>query len=375
MDDLRTLMSQTFLDNSLWQYATFLLILLIGVVFKRYFSGFSSRMLFRLLEGYAKDVQVEKFSELMHRPVGLTLMAIFVYIAFSQLSFPDHWELAPKNQFGLRMVLEKGYLAFLYFAISWIFLRLADFLSLVLQRRAELDENKYSIQIIPFIVDFIKVIIAIFGFLLMLGSVFKLNVATLVAGLGIGGLAIALAAKETLENLLGSFTIFLDKPFVVGDLVRVSGITGTIEKVGFRSTRIRTLEKSFVTLPNKKMIDSELDNLTMRTFRRCDLVVGVTYSTAIDQLKTIVAEIQNYIDNHPNTNQDGKVRFHEFGASSLDIMVLFFVDTMEWTVYLDVKQEILYQIMEIVKRNGADFAFPSSSIYIEKTINNTPSPA
>jgi MscS family membrane protein len=127
-----------------------------------------------------------------------------------------------------------------------------------------------------------------------------------------------------------------------------------------------------LTLPNKKMIESELDNLTLRTFRRGDLMVGVTYSTTSAQLKNIVAEIQEYIDNHPNTNQDGKVRFHDFGPSSLDIMVLFFVDTMDWSVYLNVKQEILYKIMDIVHKNGASFAFPSTSVYIEKNESEIP---
>ncbi|MFO7997986.1 MAG: mechanosensitive ion channel family protein [Bacteroidales bacterium] len=206
----------------------------------------------------------------------------------------------------------------------------------------------------------------------MLGWVFGINVGTLVAGVGLGGLAVALAAKESLENLFGSLTIFLDKPFVVGDLVKVSGITGVVEKVGFRSTRMRTLDKSYVTLPNKKMIDSELDNLSLRTFRRANFVVGLTYSTRIEQMKAVVADIQAMIDNHPNTNQEGLVRFKEFGNSSLDIMVVYFVDTMDWATYLDVKQEINYGIMEIVKKHGADFAFPSRSVYFEKDVTTQP---
>jgi MscS family membrane protein len=366
MNDVNVMLNHSFLGNTLWQYLSFVLILLIGIAFKRIISLVSTRLLFRLFRGFEKDVQVERFIALIHRPVGFTVLMIFIFIAFSQLSFPEGWRLAPANEFGVRYVLYRGYMVFLYGAIIWIFLRIADFFTLVMQSRAGNVDSKYSGQLVSFLSDAIKIIIVIFGVLVILGSVFALNVATLVAGLGIGGLAIALAAKETLENLLGSFTIFLDKPFVVGDMVRVSGITGVVEKVGFRSTRLRTLEKSFVTLPNRKMVDSELDNLTLRTFRRGDFTIGVTYSTSAEQLKLIVEEIQHFIDNHPNTNTEGKVRFHDFGNSSLDIMVLFFVDTMDWTVYLDVKQEILYKIMEIVKKHGAEFAFPSSSIYIEK---------
>lgn len=368
MEEIYQFLNQEFLGNSLRSYGWFLLILFAGLLFKRFVSRFSNRLLFKLLKRYSHDIQSDKFVELMHKPVGFTIMLIVVFIAFSYLSFPEEWGMAPKDQFGIWMILNKGYQVLLYFSFIWIFLRLADFLALIMIRRADGLENKYSGQIIPFFIDFIKIIVAIFGILVVLGSIFSVNVGTLVAGLGIGGLAIALAGKETLENLFGSFTIFLDKPFVVGDMVRVSGITGVVERVGFRSTRLRTLEKSFVTLPNKKMVDSELDNLTLRTFRRSNFTVGVTYSTTTDQLKAIVADIQDYIDNHPNTNQEGIARFHDFGPSSLDIMVLFFVDTMDWTTYLDVKQEILYKIIEIVNNHGAGFAYPSTSVYIEKNL-------
>jgi MscS family membrane protein len=366
MQNVNEFLNQEFLDNRLWSYLMFILILLAGVFFKRVVSRVSNRILFRLIKHYSYNVQAEQFLELLHKPVSLTIMLLVVFIAFAQLSFPESWDMTPKDKFGLWMVLDRIYFITLYISFIWIFLRLGDFLALVLRHRANQDENKFAGQIIPFFVDFIKIIIAIFGLLIILGSLFKINIGTLVAGLGIGGLAIALAAKETLENLLGSFTIFLDRPFVAGDMVRVAGITGVVEKVGFRSTRLRTLEKSYVTLPNRKMIDSELDNLSLRTFRRANFTVGLTYSTTPEQMSEIVREVQDYIDSHPNTNQEGKVRFHDFGASSLEIMVLFFVDTMDWSTYLDVKQEILYKIMEIVKRYGADFAFPSTSVYIEK---------
>lgn len=370
MEDLNYFMQQTFLGNTLWQYTFMVFIILAGIIFKRFVSRFSNRLLFRLFRNYTQEITADRFHDLMNKPVGFTLMLLVIFVAFTQVSFPEQWDLAPKSSFGINMILYRGFFIMLYISIIWIFMRMGDFMGLVMISRAAKSDDKYSGQIIPFFVDFIKIIIVIFGAFFILGAIFSVNVGTLVAGLGIGGLAIALAAKETLENLMGSFTIFLDKPFVQGDLVRVAGITGEVEKVGFRSTRLRTLEKSFVTLPNKKMIDSELDNLSMRTFRRANFMVGVTYSTTPDQLKAIVAAIQNYIDNHPNTNQEGKVRFHEFGPSSLDIMVLFFVDTMDWSTYLNVKEEVLYEIINIVKSNGAEFAYPSTSVYIEKNINN-----
>jgi MscS family membrane protein len=192
------------------------------------------------------------------------------------------------------------------------------------------------------------------------------NVIALTTGLGIGGLALAMASKESLENLLGSFTIFLDQPFLVGDTVTVGTVTGTVEKVGFRSTRIRTYDKSIVTLPNKLMIDAELDNLGMRPVRRVKFDVGLTYETSIEQIKNIVDDIQKMVDAHPKTNQDGKVRFQEFGSSSLDIMIIYFVDSPSWDDLIDVKEDINYKIMEIVKKHNSDFAFPSTTVYLQK---------
>ena len=221
-------------------------------------------------------------------------------------------------------------------------------------------------QLIPFVIDIAKIITYIFALIIIMGNIFNVNVTALATGVGIGGIAIAMASKESLENLLGSFTIFLDQPFTVGDTVTVGSVTGTVEKVGFRSTRIRTFDKSLVTLPNKKMIEAELDNLGMRPVRRVKFNIGLTYETSPDQMKAIVSEIQKMINQHEKTNQEGKVRFQEFGSSSLDILVMYFVDSPRWDDLMDVKEDVNYKIMEIVKRNNSDFAFPSTTVYLQK---------
>jgi MscS family membrane protein len=241
-----------------------------------------------------------------------------------------------------------------------------DYIGLILLKRAEETENKMDDQLIPFAMEIIKFIVYIFAIFIILGNVLGVNVIALTTGLGIGGLALAMASKESLENLLGSFTIFLDQPFVVGDTVTVGSVTGTVEKVGFRSTRIRTFDKSIVTLPNKLMIDAELDNLGMRPVRRVKFDVGLTYETSIVQIKNIVDDIQKMVDTHPKTNQEGKVRFQEFGSSSLDIMIMYFVDSPSWDDLIDAKEDINYKIMEIVKKHNSDFAFPSTTVYLQK---------
>ena len=191
------------------------------------------------------------------------------------------------------------------------------------------------------------------------------DITALVAGLGIGGLALAMASKESLENLLGSFTIFLDKPFTVGDTVTAGSVTGKVEKVGFRSTQLRTFDKSLVTVPNKMMVDAELDNLGMRPVRRVKFDIGLNYETTAEQIKKIVSDIQTMVDDHPRTNDEGKVRFQEFGSSSLDVLVIYFVDSPSWDDLIDVREDINYKIMEIVKKHNSDFAFPSTTVYLQ----------
>jgi MscS family membrane protein len=221
-------------------------------------------------------------------------------------------------------------------------------------------------QLIPFATEIGKVIIIIFALFIVLGNVFAINITALATGLGIGGIAIAMASKESLENLLGSFTIFFDRPFTVGDIVQVGNVTGKVAKVGFRSTRITTFDRSIVTVPNKKMIDAELDNLGLRPVRRVKFHIGLTYSTSTDQIKKIVEELQEMINIHPKTNDDGRVRFQEFGASSLDILVIYYVNSPKWEDLINAKQDINYKIMDIVKKHNSDFAFPSTSVYLQQ---------
>lgn len=362
--------NQVYFNNSVEDYCWFLGMMLTGIIFERYLSKLMSNVLYKLIQKHSEGIDNETFYELLHKPLSWFIYLILIFTTTTHIDYPDNWNLASVDEFGVKMIIHRLYFSFLAVIITWIVTRIVDFIGLVLIKKADKTESKQDDQLIPFAIEFVKIFIYVIAIFSILGSVFNVNVASLVAGLGIGGLALALAAKESLENLLGSFTIFFDKPFVVGDLVKVGNITGTVEKVGFRSTRLRTLEKSFLTVPNKKMIDAELDNLTLRTFSRELFNIGLLYSTTQEQLHAIVNDIQKLIDDHPHTNQDGKVRFIAFGTSSLDIMILYFVDTMNYSIFLDVKQEINYKIMQIVKNHKSDFAYPTQTIHLQKEINN-----
>ena len=363
--DTQFLLTEIF-GNTLQDYSWFFGAIILGLLFKKLISKYLSHLLFKLLGKKGIDVGIEKFDQLLTKPIGFCIMLSIIYLGSSHIQYPPTWSLDPENEVGLRMLINKGFSLIYIYSIFIIFLRLIDYIGLILLKRAEETASKMDDQLIPFVLEIIKFVVYVFAIFIILGSVLGVNIIALTTGLGIGGLALAMASKESLENLLGSFTIFLDQPFTVGDIVTVGAVTGVVEKVGFRSTRIRTFDKSLVTVPNKKMIDAELDNLGLRPVRRVKFNIGLTYETSTNQIKAIVTDIQEMINLHEKTNQDGRVRFQEFGSSSLDIMVMYFVDSPKWEDLINVKEDVNYKIMEIVKKHNSDFAFPSSTVYLQK---------
>ena len=152
-------------------------------------------------------------------------------------------------------------------------------------------------------------------------------------------------------------------------LLHLVALPELLRKFGFRSTRIRTFDKSIVTVPNKNIISSELDNLGARPVRRVKFNIGLTYDTSVENIKNIVNDIQILIDEHPMTNEDGRVRFLNFGASSLDIMILYYVNSPDWEVLIDAQQKINFDIINIVNKYKCEFAFPSTSVYYREKVN------
>ena len=218
-----------------------------------------------------------------------------------------------------------------------------------------------------FILKVSKVIVAGIGLGAML-QVWGINVTALVASLGLGGLAFALAAKDTAANLFGSFALLADKSIRIGEWIKVGGVEGVVEDIGMRTTKIRSFEKSLITVPNQIVSNSHIENFSRRGIRRIKLSIGVTYKTSGDQLHTIVSEIEYMLRNHIDVSSKDTiiVNFDSFGDSSLNIFIYAFANTANWDRYMSIKQDVYLQIMKIVEDNKAGFAFPSTSLYIEK---------
>ena len=354
---LPSFLSYTVLGNTLGQYLIAALIILAGGIFRRLLSRLLTKLLFALTRRYTAGVSEAELHNLLIRPLSTLLLVVTLQIAGATLTYP-HSLLARPGEIPWHEVLLGRLLTLAFIvAAARVALSLVDFALLVLHRRAALraptgGPTRLDNQFLPFAKDLLKVLFIIVALLVALGQVFGVNVTALIGGLGIGGLAVAFAAKESLENLIASFTIFLDQPFGVGDLVTAGDVSGTVEKIGFRSTRLRTAEKSYVTVPNQSMIDKPLDNLSLRTSRRVGFSLIFDQKTTSAQLHAIIAGAVAGIQAHPLVTQDVQMKFSALTPAGKEVTVQYFVETTSYDEYLDVKEELNYCVVEVIEREG-----------------------
>ncbi len=249
-------------------------------------------------------------------------------------------------------------------ALLLVGLRAVDIFTDELRRRAAATESRLDDQIVPLAGTILRAAVVLFGVLLVLGNL-GVNVTSLVAGLGLGGLAIALAAQDSIRNLLGGVTILADRPFQVGDWVVVGSVEGTVEHVGFRSSRVRTFYNSVVTVPNARIVDAHVDNMGLRQWRRYKTTLGVSYATTPDRVQAFVEGIRALIRANPEMRKDYYiVEFHGFGAASLDILVYCFIDASSWNDELRTRHVINLDIMRLAEDLGVEFAFPTQTLHV-----------
>ncbi|MBM3936173.1 MAG: mechanosensitive ion channel family protein [Sphingomonadales bacterium] len=356
----------SFLQSNSWADQTYLqwlfaLGVLVGtVLFRMPFANFLNWLFYRAFS--EKNIKKRKrFHELTGRNLRRLLVLLACYIALSILSVPEHFQWFGKPyhiRFYMDIALQLG----LIWTASKILLRIADFVSEVWQDKSQISIDPARAQWGPYIKDGIKVAVILSAFLFVIGIVFQANIAALVGGLGIGGLAVALAAQESLANLLGSFTIFLDKPFTIGDTIEFKGITGTVEHVGFRSTRMRTLDKSYVTVPNKALVTEPLNNITESTHRRAAFKLGLVYQTKPETLRVIIQSILSVLQSNPLIEENPSVTFFGYGESSLDLQIIYLVKTPDYNEYLQVREFVNFEIYRIVDEHDTDFAFPTRTM-------------
>jgi len=250
--------------------------------------------------------------------------------------------------------------------VFWALYCIIDPLSNLMSNFAKKTESDLDDQLVPLIRKTSRVLIVILGFLTLIQNL-GINVFSLIAGLGIGGLAIALAAKDTAANFFGSLMILFDQPFKKDDWIKINDIEGTVKETGFRSTRIKTFYDSEVVIPNSTVANSNIDNMGRRQYRRVFTHINLTYSTTTEQISEFNKGVKKIIKEHPNTRKDKlHVNLNSMGESSLDVLLYYFVAVNTYDAELETKEEILFSILKLAKSLNVDFAFPSRSIYMEQ---------
>lgn len=295
--------------------------------------------------------------EALERPLGWAVILIGIWAAFRTLPLPEQ---ADAVGTFIRAVMRSG---FIVLAI-WFALNLTNRLAELLARRARRTDTVLDDQIIPVFRSGLRVFVIVVGGAMVIQEL-GYSITSLIAGLGIGGAAIALASKDTLSNLFGSLVIFVDRPFHVGDWIQVGDVEGTVEEVGLRVTRVRTFANSLITLPNSMLTTRVINNWSQMQKRRLKFTVGVTYDTTPDQMEQAVQRIRQVLREDERIHQDFfLVNFTEFGASSLDIFVYAFTVTTVWGEFLQTQQEILLKVMRELRELGLEIAFPTRTVHI-----------
>jgi MscS family membrane protein len=255
--------------------------------------------------------------------------------------------------------------ALIFFCLFWVGVRLLDNIQRTAGKGEWARAKPVARSLIPIAMRVAKVVLIIIGGISLLSHI-GYPVAGLIAGLGIGGIAIALAAQKTVENLFGAFSIGIDQPFREGDFVNVDGQLGHVESIGLRSTRLRTPDRTVVTVPNAQIAESRVESFAERDRIRLKFVAGVVYDTSGTQLRAILDGVRDVLKRHPRVwQEDIVVRFSGFGPSSLDIEVVAYFNTTDFGEFRALREEVLMAAVAVVEAAGSSFAFPTHTVHVK----------
>ena len=297
-------------------------------------------------------------------PLGYLALVQGFYIAIISLQLPD--KIGP---FETNSILHTIYILAISFIVLYFAFKIIDIIALFIHKKVKKTGSTIDDQLAPMIIKSLRIVVATIGILSILNN-FGYNITSLVAGLGLGGLAFALAAQTTLTNLFGSVTIFSDKPFHIGDWVQVGEINGVVEEVAFRTTRIRRFDQALVSVPNSMFVNTEVINYSAMKKRKIEFYLGITYGTSIDKIKLVVEGIRDIIKNDEKFDHSlYAVRFTDFGSSSLNIYVYCYTTVTDFVKFQEVKEELNLKIMRLLEDLDVKMAFPSQIVYLYKSEN------
>jgi MscS family membrane protein len=326
-------------ESYLWTIGVVLFVLLLNKIISKYLAALLCRVFNRWMKSYDK----QKFTDLIVYPLGTFLVVTVCIVAFYQLRYPNELKFTLYKYSIQRIILSLA-IAVQILAFIWLLLRVIDFIASVLELKANQTPSQGDNQLIVFFRDLIKVIMGVIGVIVVLNQAFNYNVTTLLTGLSIVGAAVALSLRESLENLIASFVIFFDKPFTAGDFIKVQNVAGTVERIGLRSTRVRTADKSYVTVPNKQMVDSILDNVSRRSQIRGELNLMLNLQTPTPKIDELITEIKAYLKTIKEIDAYN-VLFSDIRVQAYVVFIEFFTPPVDWNLFTDIRQRINFHIL------------------------------
>ncbi|QDU70345.1 mechanosensitive ion channel family protein [Mucisphaera calidilacus] len=338
-----------------WQWISVLLFIFGAVVIDYSVQIVLRVAINRLLKEQGAHARRDELRKTL-RPFGLTAGALFCLVTLNFLQFD-----------GVVYAIAHGSLAiFTVLTGSVSAWRFIDLVGDVFARYAQNTSTRFDDVLIPLIRKTLKLFVLVLGFVYASTSL-GLNPWPIAASLGLGGVAFAFAAKDTVENFFGSLAVLVDRPFDVGDWVVIDGQEGTIESVGFRSTRVRTFYNSQITIPNANLVRAAVDNYGRRRYRRWKTTMGLQYDTPPDKLLAFAEGARELVRQHPFTRKDYyQVWVNEFNASSIDVLLYMFFDVPDWSTELRERERLLVDLVRLADQVGVSFAFPTTTVHLKQ---------
>ena len=353
--EILNLLNITYFNNTLYQYMVFFLFLILGILLTKIYRYITKRY----VRGLVNKSKI-KFDDILldaaEFPGMILIFTVCIYLGSKFLTLPYNIYILLDNSIKVVVIL-----CFTWFALNL----LDDIVKYYIQPIVEESETKFDDQLLSPLRKLMKILILILGILTALNTI-GYDITALLAGLGIGGLAVALAAQDTIKNFIAGILIFVDKPFRIKDWIKFEGGEGIVEDIGVRSTKIRTFDDSLIVVPNTALVNANIENFSEMRKRRVLVYIGLTYDTPVEKIKRAKEIIREIIEDHHGTLPPIRITFHRFNTYSLDIRVEYFIRNFGFDYYLNTVDEINLKIKEAFDREGIEMAFPTETIYIRR---------
>ena len=351
--------------NNLWRFLMVLLVVIAAMA--------TGRIVQFAVKGYAGRLAKKKGESALTlllkaivKPLYVAIFAAGVYFAKIPLYFSD--------EDGISMTVNKGWTTMASvvaaIAVAYALYRLVDVIEYYLDRLVGKTETTLDDMLVPVVRKAMRITITIIAAIYIVDNILEQDVRSILLGAGVGGVAIALAAKDTIANFFGSVTIFADRPFQMGEMVKIGEHSGPVEEVGFRSTRVRTLQGHLVTIPNSKIVDTAVENIGKRPFIRRTSNLTITYDSGHEKTNKAVEIVKEVLAGVPEINSDPdrppRVYFSDFNDWSLNIYMSYWVKPPDYWLYSEVNERVNFEIMKRFEAEKIEFAFPSQTLYMKK---------